>query len=160
MKVFGIVGWHNSGKTTLVSNLIPILIDRGLAVSTIKHAHHNFDIDKSGKDSYKHRRAGASEVLISSKNRWALIHENKGTSELGLSDLLKKLIPVDLVLVEGFKYDSHSKLEVYRGQSNKTLLRQEDPKICAVASDITQETTRGKQDEHLFASPVLRVLFP
>jgi len=136
MKVFGIVGWHNSGKTTLVSNLIPIMVKRGLSVSTVKHAHHNFDIDKPGKDSYEHRRAGAKEVLISSKSRWALIHENKETSELGLSDLLKKLVSVDLVLVEGFKHGSHKKLEVYRGQSDKAPLRHEDPEICAVASDI------------------------
>ena len=110
MKIFGITGWHNSGKTTLVKNLIPVLEKRGLTVSTVKHAHHNFEVDKPGKDSYEHRLAGAQEVIISSRNRWALIHEQKNQTEPGLPELLDKLMPVDLVLIEGFKKADHSKL--------------------------------------------------
>ena len=136
MQKFGIAGWQNSGKTTLVKNLIPTFAKKGLTVSTIKHAHHNFDIDKPGKDSYEHRRAGAQEVLISSKHRWALIHEKGDKNEPNLHELLSKLKPVDLVLIEGFKKENHSKLEVYRGKLRKELICQTDPKICMVVSDI------------------------
>ncbi|MEC8233744.1 MAG: molybdopterin-guanine dinucleotide biosynthesis protein B [Pseudomonadota bacterium] len=136
MQKFGIAGWQNSGKTTLVKNLIPTFAKKGLTVSTIKHAHHNFDIDKPGKDSYEHRRAGAKEVLISSKHRWALIHEKGDKNEPNLHELLSKLKPVDLVLIEGFKKENHSKLEVHRGKLGKELICQTDPKICMVVSDI------------------------
>ena len=135
MQKFGIAGWQNSGKTTLVKNLIPTFAKKGLTVSTIKHAHHNFDIDKPGKDSYEHRQAGAQEVLISSQRRWALIHEQDDQNETNLHELLSKLQPVDLVLIEGFKKENHSKLEVHRGKLGKELICQTDPKICMVVSD-------------------------
>ena len=136
MQKFGIAGWQNSGKTTLVKNLIPTFAKKGLTVSTIKHAHHNFDIDKPGKDSYEHRQAGAQEVLISSQRRWALIHEQDDQNETNLHELLSKLQPVDLVLIEGFKKENHSKLEVHRGNLGKELICQTDPKICMVVSDV------------------------
>ena len=136
MKILGISGWHNSGKTTLVKNLIPVLEKRGLTVSTVKHAHHNFEVDKPGKDSYEHRLAGAQEVIISSRNRWALIHEQKNQTEPGLPELLDKLMPVDVVLIEGFKKAGHSKLEVHRNELGKDLICHNDPKICMVASDV------------------------
>ena len=118
MRVFGIIGWSGGGKTTLIKSLIPKIVRRGLSISTLKHAHHEFDIDKPGKDSFEHRNSGAQEVLISSSKRWALIHENRGQAELSLNQLLSKISPVDLVLVEGFKNSQHSKIEVYR-KSNK-----------------------------------------
>ena len=135
MKVFGIAGWSGSGKTTLLARLIPDLVGRGLTISTVKHAHHRFDIDKPGKDSHVHREAGASEVLISSVNRWALLHENRHEPELHLNQMLAKLSPVDLVLVEGFKHQSHNKLEVYRTTNGKPLLQPEDDHVRAIASD-------------------------
>ena len=135
MKVFGIAGWSGSGKTTLLRRLIPALIARGHAVSTLKHAHHDFDIDKPGKDSHAHRQAGAHEVLISSANRWALLHENRGAPELGLDEMLARLSPVDLVLVEGFKHHGHAKIEVYRRDNGKPLLQPDDPHVRAIASD-------------------------
>jgi molybdopterin-guanine dinucleotide biosynthesis protein MobB len=136
MKVFGIAGWSGGGKTTLLRRLIPILTECGFSVSTLKHAHHNFDIDKPGKDSYKHRQAGAREVLVSSTHRWALLHENRGDAELDLADMLARLSPVDLVLVEGFKHHPHDKLEVYRHDNGKPLLQPDDPYVRAIASDI------------------------
>ena len=136
MEVFGLAGWSGSGKTTLIKRLIPVLTDRGISVSTIKHAHHSFDIDEPGKDSFEHRLAGAEEVLISSENRWAIIHENKGFMEPELSDLLSKLSPVNLVLVEGFKNLKFQKLEIYREANKKPLLQKNDTNICAVVSDI------------------------
>lgn len=135
MKVFGIAGWSGGGKTTLLAKLIPALVARGVSVSTIKHAHHAFDIDKPGKDSHTHREAGAREVMISSTNRWALLHENRGETELSLDDMLAKLTPVDLVLVEGFKHHPHDKLEVYRRANDKPLLQPSDPHVRAIASD-------------------------
>ncbi|MBM84978.1 MAG: molybdopterin-guanine dinucleotide biosynthesis protein B [Rhodospirillaceae bacterium] len=135
MKVFGIAGWSGSGKTTLLARLIPDLVGRGLTISTIKHAHHRFDIDKPGKDSHVHREAGATEVLISSVNRWALLHENRCEPELDLNKILAKLSPVDLVLVEGFKHQPHDKLEVYRTTNGKPLLQPEDSHVRAIASD-------------------------
>ena len=135
MKVIGIAGWSGAGKTTLLTGVIPRLTARGLRVSTIKHAHHNFDVDKPGKDSHTHRMAGATEVLISSVNRFALMHELRGEPELALGALLAKLSPVDLVLVEGFKREAHPKLEVYRASVGKPLLAPDDPHIVAVASD-------------------------
>ena len=136
MKVFGIAGWSGGGKTTLLRRLIPVLTDRGVSVSTLKHAHHNFDIDKPGKDSHEHRQAGAREVLISSTHRWALLHENRGDAELGLEEMLARLSPVDLVLVEGFKHHPHDKLEVYRQDNGKPLLQPDDPYVLAIASDV------------------------
>jgi molybdopterin-guanine dinucleotide biosynthesis protein B len=133
--VLGIAGWSGSGKTTLVRGLIPALIARGFSVSTIKHAHHNFDVDKPGKDSYEHRQAGASEVLVSSAHRWALMHEHRGAPEPTLWELLPKLSAVDLVLVEGFKHEGHDKLEVHRPALGKLLLAGDDPHVVAVASD-------------------------
>lgn len=136
MQILGIAGWQNSGKTTLLKNLILTFAKKGLTVSTVKHAHHSFDIDKPGKDSYEHRQSGAQEVLISSKHRWALIHEQGNQTEPNLDELLSKLKPVDLVLVEGFKKENHTKLEVHRDKLGKELICQTDPKICMVASDI------------------------
>ena len=116
MKVFGITGWSGSGKTTLMKALIPNLTARGLRVSTIKHAHHRFDVDKPGKDSYEHRAAGATEVMIGSANRWALMHELRDEPEPRLDDLIARMTPVDLLLVEGFKTEAHIKMEVYRAE--------------------------------------------
>jgi molybdopterin-guanine dinucleotide biosynthesis protein MobB len=133
--LFGLSGWSGSGKTTLMARLIPTVARRGFTVSTLKHAHHAFDIDQPGKDSYVHRMAGASEVLVASGQRWALMHENRGSPELSLAELVAKLSPVDLILVEGFKRDSHPKLEVHRPANGKKLLFPDDPNIIAVASD-------------------------
>jgi molybdopterin-guanine dinucleotide biosynthesis protein B len=135
MKVFGLAGWSGSGKTTLVRALLPELIRRGLTVSTIKHAHHAFDVDQPGKDSYEHRQAGASEVMVASDTRWALMHELRGAPEPSLDMLLDRLSPVDLVLIEGFKRQHHAKLEVFRPDVGKPMLCGEDPSIVAVASD-------------------------
>jgi molybdopterin-guanine dinucleotide biosynthesis protein B len=135
MKLFGIAGWSNSGKTTLLANLVPVLIARGIAVSTIKHAGHGFDLDQPGKDSYRHRDAGATEVLITSPERWALIHELRDAPEPPLPELLARMEPVDLVLIEGFKRAPHPKLEVWRPENGKTPLYPEDPHIVAVACD-------------------------
>lgn len=136
MRVFGLAGWSGSGKTTLVARLIPELARRGLSVSTVKHAHHAFDVDTPGKDSYEHRRAGATEVLVASANRFALMRELRGAPEPTLEDLLARLAPVDLVLVEGFKRHAHDKLEVHRPSLGKPLLAPDDPHIVAVASDV------------------------
>jgi len=135
MKLLGIAGWSGSGKTTLIASLLPRLTDSGIRVSTIKHAHHGFDVDQPGKDSYEHRKAGASEVLVSSSRRWVLMHENRGAPEPSLTDLVSRLSPVDLVLVEGFKREAIDKLEVYRRGLGKPMLQHEDPRIVAVASD-------------------------
>jgi molybdopterin-guanine dinucleotide biosynthesis protein B len=135
MKVIGIAGWSGAGKTTLLTRVIPHLTARGLRVSTLKHAHHAFDVDQPGKDSHTHRMAGATEVLISSANRFALMHELRGEPEWTLRALLDKLSPVDLVLVEGFKRETHPKLEVFRAAVGKPLLHSEDPNIVAIASD-------------------------
>ncbi len=135
MKTFGVVGWSGSGKTTLVVKLLPELIGRGLRVSTMKHTHHNFDIDRPGKDSYEHRRAGASEVLLASSARWALLHEIRDNPEPDMDVLIGRMAPCDLVLIEGFKRHRHPKVEVYRAANGKTLLCREDPTVLAVASD-------------------------
>ncbi len=135
MKVIGLAGWSGSGKTTLLTRVIPRLTTRGLRVSTIKHAHHAFDVDQPGKDSHAHRTAGATEVLVSSANRWALMHELRGDGEWPLDALLEKLSLVDLVLVEGFKTHAHPKLEVYRAAVGKPALHPQDENIVAIASD-------------------------
>ncbi len=135
MRIFGLAGWSGSGKTTLVTRLLPALTGRGHTVSTMKHAHHNFDIDKPGKDSYRHRTAGATEVLVTSTNRWALLHENRGAPEPTLEDLVRRMTPVDLLLVEGFKAHAHDKLEIHRPSVGKPLLAPDDPRIVAIATD-------------------------
>ena len=137
MKIFGFAGWSGSGKTTLVKAVIPSLIDRGLSVSTIKHTHHNFDIDKPGKDSFEHRAAGAQDVVITGARRWALLHENRGEAEPTIEDMLARMAPVDLVLIEGFKSYPHPKMEVYRPEIDKPLLCGDDPSIVAVATTDT-----------------------
>ncbi len=134
-RVIGLAGWSGAGKTTLIAKLIPELKTRGLSVSTLKHAHHAFDVDKPGKDSYVHREAGATEVLVTSSNRWALMHELRGAPEPRLDELLRHLSPVDLILIEGFKRDPHAKIEVHRAANGKPFLYPEDPDIRALATD-------------------------
>ncbi|HUZ32493.1 MAG TPA: molybdopterin-guanine dinucleotide biosynthesis protein B [Xanthobacteraceae bacterium] len=134
MRVIGLAGWSGSGKTTLITKVIPVLVGRGLKVATVKHAHHEFDLDKPGKDSWLHREAGASEVAIASSRRWALIHELRGEPEPSLVEILNKLGPADLVIVEGFKRHAHPKLEVYRPSVGKPLLHPEDDCIVAIAT--------------------------
>jgi molybdopterin-guanine dinucleotide biosynthesis adapter protein len=135
MRIIGLAGWSGSGKTTLLTRVIPRLVARGLAVSTLKHAHHAFDVDQPGKDSHSHRMAGATEVLVGSANRWALVHELRGEVEPALGALIRRLSPVDLVLIEGYKRAPHPKLEVYRAALGKPLLHPDDPAIVAIASD-------------------------
>jgi molybdopterin-guanine dinucleotide biosynthesis protein B len=135
MRVFGFAGWSGSGKTTLVEALVPRLVARGLRVSLVKHAHHDFDVDHPGKDSYRHRMAGCSEVLVTSSRRYALIHELRGAPELTLGDAVARLSACDHVLVEGFKRAAVPKLEVWREALGKPRLAPGDPDIVAVASD-------------------------
>jgi molybdopterin-guanine dinucleotide biosynthesis protein B len=135
MRIFGFAGWSGSGKTTLIEALIPLLTARGLRVSLIKHAHHEFDIDAPGKDSWRHRHAGCSEVLISSSVRWALMHELRGAAELSLHELLDRLSPCDLVLVEGYKAAPIPKLEIWRPSIGKPKLHPDDPHIVGIATD-------------------------
>ena len=135
MRLIGLAGWSGSGKTTLLAKLIPVLIARGRTVSTLKHAHHEFDIDKPGKDSHTHRLAGETEVLISSARRWALMHELRDAPEQSLRELLPRLSPVDLVIVEGYKTSTHPKLEVHRAAVGKPLLYPNDANVVALASD-------------------------
>ena len=135
MRIIGLAGWSGSGKTTLLTKLIPRLVRRGLRVSTLKHAHHAFDVDQPGKDSHTHRLAGATEVLVGSANRFALVHELRGAPEPRLAELLAKLSPVDLVIVEGYKREGHPKLEVHRAAVGKPLLYPDDPRIAAIATD-------------------------
>jgi molybdopterin-guanine dinucleotide biosynthesis adapter protein len=141
MKVIGLAGWSGAGKTTLLTRVIPHLREEGLSISVIKHAHHNFDVDVPGKDSWLHRQAGATEVLVSSASRWALMHELRGASEMRLSDLLQKLSPVDLVILEGFKRERHVKIEVHRAANGKPLLFPDDPGIVGIVTDTHIETT-------------------
>jgi molybdopterin-guanine dinucleotide biosynthesis protein B len=140
MKVIGLAGWSGAGKTTLLARIIPYLLAEGLRVSVIKHAHHSFDVDVPGKDSWVHRQSGAAEVLVSSGQRWALMHELRGASEPLLPELLKKLSPVDLVVVEGFKSEPHRKIEVHRLANGKPLLFPDDPAISGIATDGAIET--------------------
>ena len=135
MRIIGLAGWSGSGKTTLITKLIPCLIARGIRVSTLKHAHHGFDLDQPGKDSFFHRAAGATEVIISSARRWAILHELRTESEWDLAALVGKMSPVDLVLVEGFKRDAFPKLEIHRAANGKSLIHPEDPHIVAIAAD-------------------------
>ena len=136
MRIIGLAGWSGSGKTTLITKVIPRLIARGVTVSTLKHAHHGFDLDQPGKDSFFHRAAGATEVIISSAKRFAILHELRGEQEWDLPDLVGKMSPVDLVLVEGYKRDAFPKLEIHRAANGKPLIHPEDPHIVAIASDI------------------------
>lgn len=136
MRIIGLAGWSGSGKTTLVTKVLPRLIARGQRVSTLKHAHHGFDLDQPGKDSFMHRTAGATEVVISSAKRFAVLHELRDEPEWDLPDLLGKLAPVDLVLVEGFKRDAFPKLEIHRAANGKPLIHPDDPHIVAIASDL------------------------
>ena len=141
MKVIGLAGWSGAGKTTLLTRVIPHLLSEGLRVSVIKHAHHAFDVDVPGKDSWRHREAGAAEVLVSSGKRWALMHELRGAAEPRLPELLAKLSQVDLVVVEGFKSEPHRKIEVHRLANGKPLLFPDDPAISGIATDTVIETT-------------------
>lgn len=142
MKIFGVVGWKNAGKTGLMERLVSEICERGLSVSTIKHAHHVFDVDQPGKDSFRHRKAGAQEVLLASRKRFALMHELRAEDEPTLDDLLAKLAPVDLVLIEGYKRDAHSKIEAFRHETGNDLIAHEDPTIKAVASNIKLDLDR------------------
>ncbi|SDR56765.1 molybdopterin guanine dinucleotide biosynthesis accessory protein MobB [Rhizobiales bacterium GAS113] len=136
MRLLGIAGWSGAGKTTLLAKLIPALVEHGLSVATVKHAHHDFEIDQPGKDSFVHRQAGAAEVIVSSARRFALIHElARGEAEPSLPALLARLSPCDLVLVEGFKRLPHPKLEVFRAANGREPLHPSDPQILAIASD-------------------------
>jgi len=135
MKIWGVVGWKNAGKTGLMERLVAEFVRRGLTVSTVKHAHHAFDVDQPGKDSHRHRMAGASEVLLGSAQRWALMAELRGAGEPDLDALLAKLSPVDLVLVEGFKTADHAMIEAHRGETGMALLAPETPSVRAIASD-------------------------
>lgn len=136
MRIVGLAGWSGSGKTTLITKVIPRLRARGLTVSTLKHAHHGFDLDQPGKDSFFHRAAGATEVVISSAKRWAILHELREDAEWDLPELVAKLSPVDLVLVEGYKRDPFPKVEIHRAANGKPLIHPEDPHIVAIAADV------------------------
>lgn len=136
MKIYGVIGWKNAGKTSLMERLVAEIRGRGLSVSTIKHAHHAFDLDQPGKDSHRHRAAGAREVLLASYKRWALLHELGDAPEPPLNEMLAKLVPVDLVLVEGYKRDAHDKIEVFREPTGNALIQPDDPTVRAVASDV------------------------
>lgn len=135
MRVYGVVGWKNSGKTTLMERLVSEITGRGFTVSTIKHAHHVFDVDRPGKDSYRHREAGAREVLVASGARWALMHELREEDEPPLEQLLARLAPVDLVLIEGYKRDAHAKVEAHRAETGASLIAAEDPTVKAIATN-------------------------
>jgi molybdopterin-guanine dinucleotide biosynthesis protein B len=140
LKIFGFAGYSGSGKTTLIEKLIPLFTQRGLKVSLVKHTHHTFDVDKPGKDSYRHRHAGCSEVLVTSSRRWALMHELRGAAEPTLAEQIGRLSPCDLLLIEGFKFDPIPKLEVYRAEVGEPLLHPRDENIVAIASDQRLET--------------------
>jgi molybdopterin-guanine dinucleotide biosynthesis protein B len=163
MKVIGVAGWSGAGKTTLLTRLIPHFNTHGLRVSVIKHAHHRFDVDVPGKDSWRHREAGAAEVLVASSNRWALMHELRGAAEPRLPELLDKLSAVDLVVVEGFKREPLRKIEVHRAANDKPLLFPDDPGIVGIATDIAIETrlpTVHLDDIPAVAALTLRAAIP
>jgi molybdopterin-guanine dinucleotide biosynthesis protein B len=140
MKIFGFAGWSGSGKTTLIEKLIPRFVQRGLKVSLIKHAHHTFDVDTPGKDSYRHRHAGATEVLVTSSRRWVLMHELRGAQEPTFEEQIRHFSPCDLLLVEGFKFAPIPKLEIWRAETGEALLHPNDPHIVALAADSKVET--------------------
>jgi len=156
MHVFGLAGWSGAGKTTLLTRLIPHFTAQGLRVSVIKHAHHKFDVDVPGKDSWRHREAGAEEVLVASGTRWALMHELRGAGEPVLAELLAKMSPVDLVIVEGYKAGPHHKIEVHRAANGKPFLFPDDPGIIGIASDADIETALPKV--HLDDVPAVAAL--
>lgn len=142
MRLYGVTGWKNAGKTGLMERLVAEITSRGHSVSTVKHAHHTFDVDHPGKDSYRHRHAGANEVLLSSRNRVALMQELRDQDEPTLADLLTRLKPVDLVLIEGYKRDTHPKVEAHRKEPGNPLIAPDDPTIRAVASDVPLDLDR------------------
>ena len=142
MKIYGIVGWKNAGKTGLMERLVTEITGRGHTVSTVKHAHHSFDVDHPGKDSFRHRAAGATEVLLASRNRFALMHELRDADEPSLQELLDRLSLVDLVLIEGYKRDAHPKIEAHRTETGNPLIAPNDPTIRAVASDVELDLDR------------------
>ncbi|WP_116132728.1 molybdopterin-guanine dinucleotide biosynthesis protein B [Tropicimonas sp. IMCC34043] len=150
MKVYGVTGWKNAGKTGLVERLVTEITGRGLTVSTVKHAHHTFDVDQPGKDSFRHRAAGAGQVLLVSRARWALMTELRDVPEPPLEALLARLDPVDLVLVEGFKRDRHPKIEAHRAETRHPLIAPEDPSIRAIASDSPATFTEDLGDRPVF----------
>jgi molybdopterin-guanine dinucleotide biosynthesis protein B len=136
MRIIGLAGWSGSGKTTLLAKIVPRLVARGLTVSTVKHAHHGFDVDTPGKDSHTHRMAGATEVMVASGRRWALMHELRGEAEPTIYELLTKMSPVDLVLIEGFKSARHARIEVFRSEVGKPPFHPENPDVAGIVSDI------------------------
>lgn len=142
MRLYGVTGWKNAGKTGLMERLVTEVSRRGFSVSTIKHAHHSFDVDQPGRDSYRHRAAGATEVLLASGFRWALMHELRDTAEPDLSELMARLSPVDLVLIEGYKREPHSKIEAYRAKAGNPLIAPEDETVRAIASDVPIDIDR------------------
>jgi molybdopterin-guanine dinucleotide biosynthesis protein B len=146
MKIFGFAGYSGSGKTTLIEQLIPLFVKHGLKVSLIKHAHHTFDVDQEGKDSYRHRHAGCTEVLVTSSRRWALMHELRGAPEPTLKEQIARLSPCDLLLVEGFKHEPIPKLEVYRAEVGEAMIHPHDANIVAVASDAKVDTKLPQLD--------------
>ena len=146
MKIIGVAGFSGSGKTTLIEKVIPVLVGEGLRVSLIKHAHHEFDVDQPGKDSYRHRHAGCAEVLVSSSTRWALMHELRGAQEPSLQEQVKQLSPCDLVIVEGYKSAPIPKIEVHRRAGHTPMLHLEDEHVVAVATDEPLETTLPQLD--------------
>ncbi len=146
MKTFGFAGWSGSGKTTLIEKLIPRFVARGLRVSLIKHAHHTFDVDHPGKDSYRHRHAGASEVLVTSSRRWVLMHELRGEPEPAFEEQVQQLSDCDLLLVEGFKFAPIPKMEIWRAQTGEPFLHPNDTHIVALATDRSVETTLPRLD--------------
>ncbi len=135
MRVFGVIGWKNAGKTTLMERLVTEITGRGFSVSTVKHAHHTFDVDHQGKDSWRHREAGAREVLVSAGHRWALMSELRGAPEPPLAELLARFSPVDLILIEGYKRDSHAKIEAWRAATGAPVIARDDPTVRAVATN-------------------------
>ncbi len=142
MRIYGVVGYKNAGKTGLMERLVTEITGRGFSVSTLKHAHHTFDVDRPGKDSYRHRHAGAHQVLLSSRARWALMTELRDKDELPLSDLLQQLDPVDLILVEGYKRDDHPKVEAYRAETKHPVIARDDQTVRAVASDCALDVSQ------------------
>jgi len=142
VRLYGIVGWKNAGKTGLMERLVAEICGRGFSVSTVKHAHHVFDVDQPGKDSYRHRTAGATEVLLASRKRYALMHELRAEDEPALDTLLAKLAPVDLVLIEGYKRDAHPKIEAFRAETKNPLIATDDPTVKAIASDTPLDMDR------------------
>jgi len=150
MKVFGFAGWSGSGKTTLIEQLVPRFIRAGLTVSLVKHAHHSFDVDQPGKDSYRHREAGCLEVMVSSEKRWVIQHELRGDPEPPLERQIERMSPCDLLLIEGYKRAAIPKLEVYRQANGKPLLHPDDPHVVAIAADVPLATAlpRFRLDEY------------